>query len=140
MEPRLDMTNDLYGWPEAGRKIQAEYDRLSQEKPTAVFTTRYNVAAQVAFYTRDHLAAYSITGYNEQYDFWERGTLDQLPEGANGIYVANSRYKPIAMVSSNFESSKTLPPVIVKRRGRVVRKIYIFLCYNYLGKDLKTTN
>lgn len=133
-DPALDMTNELYGWPEAGEQIQREFNRLSKDAKTVVFTQRYNVASQVAFYTPDHISAYSITSYNEQYDYWKRGTLDDLPIGSSGIYVANSRYKPLDVSKFSFESNEALPPIIVKRKGKIVRKIYLFLCTHYLGK------
>ncbi|MBU3916574.1 glycosyltransferase family 39 protein [bacterium] len=134
IDPELDMTNELYGWPEAGERIQKEYDRLSKEAPTIVFTKRYNVASQVSFYTPGNIPAYSITGYSEQQDLWERGSLDKLPKGAYGIYVANTRYKPGNLNDFNFASFKELPPVIVKRGGKIVRKIYIIIYTDYLGK------
>ena len=133
MEPRLDMTNELYGWPEAGRAIQLEYEKLLKEKPTVVFTRRLNMAAPVCFYTPGHIPAYSITGINEQYDIWGRGTLAHLPKGANGLYVADSRYEPGKLDQYGFKRFEALPPIEIVRAGRVVRRFFLFRFYDYQG-------
>ena len=134
MDARLDPTHELYGWPEAGRQIQQEYDRLSAEKPTVVFTRRLNMAAPVCFYTPDHISAYSITGINEQYDIWDRGTLAHLPKGASGIYVANSHYTPEKNLEQyGFKRVEALPPIEVVRAGKVVRRFFLFRLYDYQG-------
>jgi len=133
MEPHLDVTNELYGWPEAGRQIQVEYDRLSKEKATVVFTRRLNMAAPVCFYTPNHIPAYSITAVNEQYDIWGRGTLASIPRGANGIYVADSRYTPGNVKQYGFKRAEALPPIEVIRAGKVVRRFFLFRLYDYQG-------
>ncbi|MFH2132947.1 MAG: hypothetical protein ABIK68_21390, partial [bacterium] len=133
MEPRLDMTNELYGWPEAGRQIQVEYDRLSREHRTVVFTRRLNMAAPVCFYTPGHIPAYSITDVHEQYDIWGRGTLADLPRGSSGIYVADSRYTPGKLERYGFKRVEALPPIEVVRAGRVVRRFFLFRLFDYQG-------
>ena len=134
MDEKLDMTNDLYGWTEVGAKIQAEYDEMSKDGQPVVFTRRLLMAGQIRFYTPGHIPAYSISGVHEQYDLWGRGTLEGLPRGTNGIFVANNKYQPGNVDEFGFERCDALPTIDIKRRNRVVRQFYLFRCKNYLGE------
>jgi len=134
LKPKIDMTNELYGWPEAGKRIQEEYDRMSRKNKTVVFTRRLLMTAQVGFYTPGHIPAYSISDINEQYDIWGRGSLTHLPKGADGIYVADSRFTPDELDRYPFERMEALPPLAVKRAGKVVREFYLFRFYNFQGE------
>ncbi len=91
------------------------------------------MAAPVCFYTPNHISAYSITGINEQYDIWDRGTLVNLPKGASGIYVADSRYTPGDLTQYGFKRVEALPPIEVVRAGKVVRRFFLFRLYDYQG-------
>jgi len=91
------------------------------------------MAAPVCFYTPNHIPAYSITAVNEQYDIWGRGTLASIPRGANGIYVADSRYTPGNVKQYGFKRAEALPPIEVIRAGKVVRRFFLFRLYDYQG-------
>ncbi len=133
MDPRLDLTNDLYGWPEAGRVAREEYDRLSTGGPTILITRRLNMAAPLRFYISGNIPAYSITHVNEQYDIWGRGTLSDHPRGGNAVYVADSRFTPGKMERYGFRKVEALPVIDVIRAGRVVKQFFIFRFYDFKG-------
>jgi len=131
--PRLDLTNDLYGWPETGKVVQAEYERLSKDQPTILITRRLNMAAPLRFYTPGNIPVYSISGVNEQYDIWGRGTLENHPKGGNGVYVADSRFTPGKLERFGFKRAEALPPINVVRAGRVVKQFFVFRLYDFQG-------
>jgi len=135
MDPRLDLTNDLYGWPETGKVVQQEYERLSRDAPTVVITRRLNMAAPLRFYTPGKIPVYSISHVNEQYDIWGRGTLAGLPRGANAVYVADSRFSPGRMEGFGFSRIEALPPIDVFRGGRRVKQFFVFRLYDFRGVE-----
>lgn len=133
INPRLDLTNDLYGWPETGRTAQAEYERLAADAPTVLLTRRLNMAAPLRFYTPGKIPAYSLSDVNEQYDIWGRGSLKDHPRGGHAVYVADSRFEPGNIKRFGFSRTVALPPIDVVRGGRVVKQFFIFRLYDFKG-------
>lgn len=133
MNPRLDLTNDLYGWPETGKVAQKAYEELSADAPTIIITRRLNMAAPLCFYTPDNIPVYSISHVNEQYDVWGRGTLAGHPKGGHAVYVADSRFKPGKMKRFGFSRIEPLPTIDVVRAGRVVKQFFVFKFYDFKG-------
>ena len=134
MDPRLDLTNDLYGWPETAKVVQQEYDRLSKEAPTIIITRRLNMAAPLRFYMPGNIPGYSLSHVNEQYDVWGRGSLDNHPRGGNAVYVADSRFTPGKMERYGFKRIEALPPIDVIRAGRVVKQFFVFRFIDFKGQ------
>ena len=133
LKPKQDVTNELHGWPQAARAIEAEVDRLKQAgKPVFIAAPRYNIASPIAFYTREHFPAYSITPRHDQFDQWGRGSLAGRV-GANGLWVADNRYKVDPSYAMHCDSIVKAAPVVVYRAGRPVREFYLYRCYGYRG-------
>ncbi|MDD5673472.1 MAG: glycosyltransferase family 39 protein [Chitinivibrionales bacterium] len=134
IKPNMDTTNELYGWPVAARAIDTAFHQMQMTAKTVIVTPRYNIAAQVAFYTPEHLGAYSLGGAHEQYGLWGRGSLDSL-KGSNVLFVMDNRYQCDIDKQYVFQRIDTLPALFAYRPGRSdpVREFYLFKCYNLMG-------
>ncbi len=133
LEGSSDPTNELYGWDVVGQALNGEMASLGSPDSTFIFAMRYNVASQLAFYTGGRYRIYSINPKREQYDYWGRGCLDGL-EGQNALFVSDDRYTSDLTQEYAFETVERLEPIVIRRGGRAVKRVYIARCHNYRGK------
>jgi len=133
IKPTHDLTNELYGWPEVAKAIDEQMQELQKTGKAVVVASRWAMASQVAFYTRDRYDVYSVNPHQEQHDLWNRGSLDGLA-GRNALFVSDNRYAADLTNDYSFERVERLAPIEIKRAGRVVRQFNLVRCYNLRGK------
>ncbi|MBI4652110.1 glycosyltransferase family 39 protein, partial [Candidatus Desantisbacteria bacterium] len=79
LKPKYDVTNDLYGWPQAGFKAAKIKEKMEREsKKEIVYLNHFHlVTCQLAFYLPDEkkinendVNVYNLSNRISQYNFW----------------------------------------------------------------------
>ncbi len=119
---KIDLTNELYGWEDAGKAVADIIERSPEPKPF-VFTHRHYIASQLSFYIPGHPRVYCLSDRLDAYDLWQRD-LSSL-KGRDGIFVTNDYFylDPESVFPfSQWEPART---VEIFRKGRKVRIFWI---------------
>ncbi len=131
---KQDPTSRLQGWEELGKKADTLYSEMSlpEGKKVFIFSDRYQVASELAFYMKSHPVTYNINlgRRMNQYDMWE-GFEDLL--GHDSLFVRKGNKPLPAVLKGAFDSySKEVLPVY-RRDKKVLREYSLFKCYNFRG-------
>ena len=143
---KLDPSSRLRGWHQLRDEINPLYRDLATLGPVFVFSDRYQISSELAFYIAGHPNTYCINlgRRMDQYDLWPSMNEDaariRLMGGAdakpiNGIYVTwgSSEVPPVvAKAFDRFEKKI----VKVYDKGYELRVYTIIICYNF--KALET--
>ena len=130
---RVDPTNDLYGWPEAARKVKSLQAQMkSGEGPVFIYSNKFLISDQIGFYTGQSRGIYCFNEDRSQFDFW--GDPESL-KGQNAIFVTDNRYEvdPVEKFGKNFDRIEKEEPVNIYRKGTLIRTFYIYRCYGFKG-------
>ena len=119
---KIDLTNELYGWREAGEKISEIMNGQAGPKPF-VFTHRHYIASQLSFYIPGKPRVYSLSEKVDAYDFWQRD-LSQL-DGKDGIFVTSDYFYMDPAKVFPFASWEKPVEVDIYRAGRKIRIFWI---------------
>ncbi|HAK87563.1 MAG TPA: hypothetical protein DHV16_02945 [Nitrospiraceae bacterium] len=141
---KLDPSSRLRGWKELGVEVGRIHDSISEKGETFIFSDRYQVSSELAFYVKGHPGTYSVNlgRRMNQYDLWPDMTGDALKirrnKGSetviNGIFVTIGDVSMPAELAGTFERfERKLFRVYEKERP--LREYSIFICYNF--KELK---
>ncbi|GBE35115.1 putative undecaprenyl-diphosphatase YbjG [bacterium BMS3Bbin06] len=128
---KMDPSSRLRGWEALG----SEVSRLAtgMEKPYFIFSDRYQVTSELAFYVKGHPVTYCVNRGRRmsQYDIWP-GFYDF--SGYNAIFVRTGDDPMPADMKRYFEryEKRTL---VVREGDQVLRKYSIFLCYGFKGME-----
>lgn len=119
---KIDVTNDLYGWREAGEKL-AELIKNAPEPKPFIFTQRHYLAGQLSFYTPGHPKIYVLSERPDAFDFWQR---DLKPlDGRDGIFVCNDYFFVEPRNIYPFKSWRPSQAVEIFRNGKKVRIFWL---------------
>ena len=68
----MDPSSRLDGWQELGDEVTGLYKQMSQNRPVFIFSDRYQVTSQLAFYVKGHPVTYcaNLGRRMNQYDLW----------------------------------------------------------------------
>jgi len=119
---KVDITNELYGWPEAGREIAAMLARAPEPKPF-VFTHRHYIASQLSFYIPGHPTVYCLSDRVDAYDFWQRDL--RALNGRDGIFVTNDYFYFEPQRVYPFSAWEKPDVLDIYRAGRKIRVFWI---------------
>jgi undecaprenyl-diphosphatase len=128
---KIDLTNELYGWKEAGEQIKKEVSRKDLAAPF-IFTHRHYIASQLSFYIPGRPRVYTLSDRVDAYDFWQRD-LSAL-EGKDGVFVTNDYFYVDPSTVYPFKKWEKPVEVDIFRKGRKVRAFWITVGRNF---DLK---
>lgn len=142
LPPKLDPSSRLRGWKELGSEVSRIYDSMQNKGEVFIFSDRYQVSSELAFYVKKHPRTYCINLRRRmnQYDLWPDMNSDatkiiQNKEGINTINAIFVRIDNVDMppeVAAAFEKyDKKL--LQVYDRGHLLREYSIFICYNFKG-------
>jgi 4-amino-4-deoxy-L-arabinose transferase-like glycosyltransferase len=131
LPPRYDITNELYGWKEAGQqieKIENEMAAANGRDSIFLFSYRYQLVAQMAFYTPGQPEVYSLNDRMDAYDFFQyyRNLI-----GKDGIFVGDNRFDRKPDEFCVFDSVRQEASLPIFRAGQEVRQFYFFKCYGF---------
>jgi len=130
---KMDPTSRLRGWKELGIKAEEVYNSIkaSKNKNVFVFSDKYQVASELAFYMPGRPRTYCVNlgRRMNQYDIW--GGFDNL-SGFDAIFVRIDNENFPEELKNAFDSYE-MEKFIVQRKNNILRKYIIFKCYNYKG-------
>jgi hypothetical protein len=115
---RLDLTNDLRGWPEVAAAVARITPPPLSDLP--VVAPHYTSAAQLAFALgrEDGDRVHSLSGALDDFDLWGRGSL---PPGTLAVVLDDPRFPRAPLPTLRTEE------VAVVRGGHVVRRFGVRL-------------
>jgi undecaprenyl-diphosphatase len=132
-----DPTKKLLGWRELGTEASMVYKEMSQAGPVFIFSDRYQVSSELAFYMDSHPATYCINlgRRMNQYDLWPgfEGLV-----GFNAVFVREKEKELPVEVGEVFERCEK-QPVTIKTKQKKIVKFTIFKCYYFKGMKIKQT-
>jgi len=132
---KQDPTSRLRGWKELGSEVTKLYEEMSEDGPVFLFSERYQVSSELAFYVKGHPTTYCInlSRRMNQYDLWP-GFSELLHY--NAIFVTIDDIVIPQRVAGAFEKvDKRL--FTVYEKDKKVRDYSVFLCYDFKGMTLK---
>jgi membrane-associated phospholipid phosphatase len=128
---KKDPTSRLRGWKELGEEVTNIYDEISVKRPVFIFSDRYQVSSELAFYVKGHPITYCIVHKRRmnQYDLWP-GFQNLLHYDAIFVRIGNTRLPK--EVEEAFEKiEKRLFTAYTS--DKKIRDYSIFLCYDFNG-------
>jgi membrane-associated phospholipid phosphatase len=129
---KFDPSARLDGWKELGQEVGSIYEEMSLKKPVFIFSDRYQISSQLAFYVKGHPVTYciNINRRMNQYDLWP-GFSHHLHYDAIFVRSGNSRL-PEDLASAFQKVEKKVFTAYTKRHLKI-RDYTIFMCYDFKG-------
>jgi hypothetical protein len=110
---------------------------MSQSAPVFIFSDKYQVSSELAFYMDSHPATYCINlgRRMNQYDLWPgfEGFA-----GYNAVFVRRDQIELPEEVGEAFERCEKQPCTIKTRQNKIL-KFTVFKCYDFKGMKIKQT-
>jgi 4-amino-4-deoxy-L-arabinose transferase-like glycosyltransferase len=130
-----DPTSRLVGWKELGIEASRAYLEMNGTEPVFIFSDKYQVASELAFYMEGNPVTYCINlgRRMNQYDLWPdfKGLT-----GHNALFVRTSDAGLPPDVENAFERcEKDL--VSVKTKKKIIMKFTFFKCYDFKDINIK---
>jgi 4-amino-4-deoxy-L-arabinose transferase-like glycosyltransferase len=133
LPPKYDITNELYGWREVGKRIEnMEREMAEKNKQDSVFlfSYRYQLVSQMAFNTPGQPEVYSLNDRQDAYDYFQNyGNLI----GRDAIFVCDNRFDRRPDEFCVFDSVQQQTSLPILRAGREARQFYFYECYGFRG-------
>jgi 4-amino-4-deoxy-L-arabinose transferase-like glycosyltransferase len=142
MLPNLPVgaVNTWSGWREAAVRVDALVQAKRQQgQQVFVFSPNYRISSLIWFHrpSQERTHAQNIFGMRAlHYDYFPS---DGNLQGQTGIFVITDRLRqrtPMEDISAMFESMERVEVVDTQNWGRSVRKVEIWVGYNYKGLPL----
>lgn len=125
------------GWKELGEGITILKNKHNATNKTFVFSNDYKIPAELSFYTKfkDEILSANVYGKPAlQFDFWFNPN-DFKGWDALFIFSDYEKFGEFAQLSKYFTKVEFIEEFKIIRRGITFRTFYIYLCYNYRGKN-----
>jgi undecaprenyl-diphosphatase len=136
---KMDPTSRLKGWKELGIKTKEVYNSMvsSGSKKVFIFSDKYQVSGELAFYVPDKPVTYCVNlgSRMNQYDIW--GGFDKLP-GSDAIFIRTDNENFPEELKNAFDSYEAEKFIVQRKDGEILRKFFIFKCYGFKGLVLQT--
>jgi membrane-associated phospholipid phosphatase len=146
LPPKLDPSARLRGWHQLRDEIGPLYRVLSTQGSVLLFSDRYQISSELAFYIEGHPKTYCINlgRRMDQYDLWpgmneeaeqiRRSGSVAAAKPINGIFVTwgdSDLPPPVAKTFDRFEKKV----IKVYDKGTELRVYTVIICYNFKGLD-----
>ena len=146
LPPKLDPSARLRGWHQLRDEIGPLYKTLATQGPLFLFSDRYQISSELAFYIDGHPTTYCINlgRRMDQYDLWpgmnekaeqirRSGSLAAAKQ-INGIFVTwGDSDLPPPVVKAFERSEKRI--IVVYDKGTELRVYTVIICYNFKRLD-----
>ncbi|MBI5211867.1 MAG: glycosyltransferase family 39 protein [Nitrospirae bacterium] len=139
---KLDPSSRIRGWKELGIEVGKVHDSISAKGETFIFSDRYQVSSELAFYVKGHPRTYSVNlgRRMNQYDLWPdmNSCAAKVRQNNGGERSINAVFVTIGDISMPAELAGAFERFERKLfqvydRGRLLREYSIFICYNFKG-------
>jgi 4-amino-4-deoxy-L-arabinose transferase-like glycosyltransferase len=129
---KLDPTSRVRGWKELGAEVTKIYEQMSATRPVFIFSDRYQVSSELAFYVKGHPVTYCINlgRRMNQYDLWP-GFNNLLHYDAIFVSIGDNMV-PDKIVTAFKKVEKRAFKSYTKKQIEI-RDYSIFLCYDFKG-------
>jgi undecaprenyl-diphosphatase len=143
---KLDPSSRLKGWKALGFEVSTIYKELLDRGPVLIFSDRYQVSSELAFYVSGHPKTFCINNGRRmnQYDLWpdinqEAKRLRRLNKDItiNAIYVRTGDTTMPQKVNEAFDKYEKRLLRVFDRNKRLIREYSIFICYNFKGLKIE---
>ncbi len=121
--PPLPGTEEVYGWREAAARVQRELAALGGS--AGLVADRYQVAAQLAYYTRG-AAPVTLLPCPNPASIWPRGDAFHA---AQAVAILDTRWTPRVKWDQFASRIEEAPPLTVEFHGYPLRRFRIFRLY-----------
>ncbi len=128
----IDPTSRLKGWEDLGKEVTPVYEQMSLKKPVFLFSDRYQVSSELAFYVKGHPVTYcvNLNRRMNQYDLWPG--FDNLLH-YDAIFVRTGNGKVPAKIAAAFQKVEKKAFTAYTKSHAEIRDYSIFLCYDFKG-------
>jgi len=128
----MDPASRLRGWRDLGEEISGIYQQMSLTRPVFIFSDKYQVSSELAFYVKGHPTTYCINldRRMNQYDLWP-GFNDLVHYDA--IFVRVDDAEAPEKVSAAFRKVEKKVFTTYTKKHSKIRDYSIFLCYDFSG-------
>ncbi len=142
LPPKLDPSSRVRGWKELGVEVGRIHDSMKNKGEVFIFSDRYQVSSELAFYVKGHPRTYCINlgRRMNQYDLWpdmnsDAAKIRQNKEGINNINAVFVRIDNVDMPTEVAEAFEKYDKRLLQvyDRGHLLREYSIFICYNFKG-------
>lgn len=130
----LDPTTRLAGWKELGSEVSKLYEQMSLDHPVFIFSDRYQVSSQLAFYGKGHPVTYCINVDRRmnQYDLWPSfHTFIRY----HAIFVRTGDVTIPEKVAAAFHKVEKKVFTAYTKKHAKIRDYSIFICYDFKGLE-----
>ncbi len=125
--PKLDISNELYGWDEAGNEMQ----RLVSENRNLAFAASYHytMCGQLEFALKGALPVYCANHRRDAFDFFTDSSMP--PVGRDGLIVTDNRYDREPRELYQCKDMQDLSRIDIKRGSKTVRTFRFTICNGF---------
>ncbi|MEW6162959.1 MAG: glycosyltransferase family 39 protein [Nitrospirota bacterium] len=129
---KMDPTSRLRGWKELGAEVAGLYEKMSATRSVFIFSDRYQVSSELAFYIKGHPVTYCINlgRRMNQYDLWP-GFSKLLHHDAIFVRIGDTAIP--CKVANDFERVEKRVFTVHTKRKMKIRDYSLFLCYDFKG-------
>ncbi len=129
---KKDPTGRLRGWKDLGVEVTRIYEDMSREVPVFIFSDRYQISSELAFYVKGHPITYCVNlgRRMNQYDFWP-GFNTMLHHNAIFVRIGDSQLPE--KVANAFEKVEKKVITAYAEKNKKIRDYSLFLCYDFKG-------
>jgi 4-amino-4-deoxy-L-arabinose transferase-like glycosyltransferase len=130
----FDISNELFGWPDIARKVEAVRAQMPRPAATFVFGHRFHPTSQLAVYLKPGTAATTLHHRYNQYRLW---FVAEDHAGWDALFVVDQkrhqkraeRYRPL------FNRMDPQPlDIRILRNGRLAQHIKIYKFFGFQGR------
>ncbi len=135
LDHRVNPVKRLMGWKELGQKISEVSREMSSNGPYFIFSDRYQISSEIAFYTDGNPITYcaDFGRRMNQYDIW-KGFHDLVHY--NAIFVTINDMKSERKLRQIFRDCEK-EVFDIKRNGRFLNRYFIYKCFDFRGMEKK---
>ncbi len=133
-DPRYDISNDLFGWPEIARRVEAMRGDMPRPEKTFVFTHRFFKAGQIGVYLQPDTVVTSLHHKFDQFHLWF------APNGHTGwdalFVVDQRRHRRRALRYDPLFNRRDPQPegIQIFREGRLAQDLMVYKYYGFKGR------
>ncbi len=129
---KLDPTSRVRGWKDLGAEVTKIYEQMSVTRPVFMFSDKYQVSSELAFYVKGHPVTYCINldRRMNQYDLWP-GFNNLLKYDAIFVQIGDNTLPE--KVAAAFKKVEKRVFKAYTNKQIEIRDYSIFLCYDFKG-------